>query len=153
MRRVIPAPPFDKKTEFPDFSCKVTYAHGWTWHFMKFWASRKSKNMQNLTFCHFFELQKSVLGELRFDRANEFQIQKFQLGWKLDSQTFPTSLLLPNLATYKCPKYGSKGALHVRQGGATCWAVFTGNSSTAQEFAQLWPVLTWDGIFHPLWCN
>jgi hypothetical protein len=93
--------------------------------------------MQNLTFCHFFELQKAVLGELIFDRANELQIQKFQLGWKVDSQTFPTSPLLLNLATCKCPKHGSKGARPVRQGGATRQAELSRNALYSPKNADL----------------
>ena len=82
---------------------------------MNFWASRKSKNKQKMTFCHIFETQKAVLGDCNFGGTNDHQIQKFQLGWKVDSQNFPTSLLLLNLDTWKCPKSGPKGARPVRQ--------------------------------------
>ena len=58
VRPFVMAAPFCKNSTFLDFSCKVTYAYGWTWVFMEFWASRRSKYMQNLTFCPFFELQK-----------------------------------------------------------------------------------------------
>jgi len=43
----------------------------------------------------------AVLGDLIFDRENELQIEKFQLGWKVDSNTFPTSYLAPDLETGK----------------------------------------------------
>jgi len=75
--------------------------------------------MQNLTFCPFFELQEAVLGELSFDRSNQLQIEKFQLGWKVDSQTFPTSYLAPDLDTGKYLKQACKGARPVEPGGAT----------------------------------
>jgi hypothetical protein len=71
--------------------------------------------MQILTFCPFFELQKAALGEMTFEGSNQLHIQKFQLGWKLDSQTFRKSLLLLHLDTWKCPKSGPKGARPVRQ--------------------------------------
>ena len=58
VRPFVMAAPFCKNSAFLDLSCKITYAHGWTWVFMGFWASRRSKYMQNLTFCPFFELQK-----------------------------------------------------------------------------------------------
>ena len=90
-----------------------------------------------MTFCHFFETQKAVLGDCNFGGANDHQIQKFQLGWNVDSQTFPKILLLLHLDTWKCPKSGPKDKRPVRQRYETRWAVFTGNSSTAQEFAQL----------------
>ena len=86
-----------------------------------------------MTFCHFFELQKVALGYLIFDRENELQIHKFELGWKVDSQTFPKILLLPNLDTYKCPKSGAKGAKPVRQGRATRQAIFSKMHCTAQK--------------------
>ena len=91
---------------------------------MEFWASKRSKYMQNLTFCPFFELQKPVLGELSFYRANDLQIQKFQLGWKVDSQTFPTSYPAPNYYACKCLKQSSQCAQPVRQMCATCQANF-----------------------------
>ena len=75
--------------------------------------------MKNLTFCHFFELQKAVLGDLTFDRSNELQIKKFQLCWKLDSQTFPTSYPAPNSDTYKCLKQSSHFARPVEKMCAT----------------------------------
>ena len=68
-----------------------------------------------MTFCHFFETQKAVLGDCNFGGANDHQIQKFQLGWKVDSQKFPTSLVLLSLDTWKCPKSGPKCARPVRQ--------------------------------------
>ena len=75
--------------------------------------------MKNLTFCHFFELQKAVMGEFIFDMTNELQIDKFQLGWKLYSNTFPASYPAPDSDTGKCLKQTSKGAQPVEQGGAT----------------------------------
>jgi len=76
--------------------------------------------MQNLTFYPFFELQKPVLGELSFDRANDLQIQKFQLGWKVDSQTFPTSYFAPDLDTGKALKQSCECARPVRVMCVTC---------------------------------
>ena len=120
---------------------------------MEFWASRRSKYMKNLTFCHFFELQKAVLGELVFDRANELQIQKFQLSWKVDSQTFPTSPLLLNLATCKYLKQSCECARPVKQGGATSQAVFCQIALYSPENADLtqfdflgWKMIIFDVI-------
>ena len=62
VRPFIMATQFGKNSAFLDFSCKVTHAYGWTWIFTGFWASKRSKYMQNLTFCPFFELQEAVLG-------------------------------------------------------------------------------------------
>ena len=90
-----------------------------------------------MTFCHIFETQKAVLGDCNFGGANDHQIQKFQLGWKVDSQTFPTSLLLLNLATCKCLKDGSKGARPVRQGRATRQANFSKNALYSSEKRSL----------------
>ena len=100
---------------------------------MKFWASRKSKNKQKMTFCHIFELQKAVLGDCNFGEANDHQIQKFQSGWKVYSKTFPTSLLLLNWDTGKCPKYGPKGARPVRQRRATRQENCSGFQPTTQQ--------------------
>ena len=52
-----------------------------------------------MTFCDIFDTQKAVLGDFNFGGVHDHQIPKFHLGWKLDSQTFPTSLLLPHLDT------------------------------------------------------
>ena len=66
-----------------------------------------------------------VLGDLIFDRENELQIEKFKLGWKLDSNTFPTSYPTPDSNTGKA----SKSLLQRR---ATCWvrATYQGGSSS-----------------------
>jgi len=45
-----------------------------------------------------------VLGDLIFDRSNQLQIEKFQLGWKVDSNTFPTSYPAPDSDTGKASK-------------------------------------------------
>ena len=86
-----------------------------------------------MTFWHFFELQKAVLGDLSFDRENGLQIQKLLLGWKVDSQKFPTSLLCLNLDTCKCPNYHSKGAQPVRHWCATRQADFAKMHCTGQK--------------------
>ena len=57
-----------------------------------------------------------VLGTLIFDSANEFQIEKFQLGWKVDSNIFPTSYPVPNLDTRKAFKKHLKVALRISLG-------------------------------------
>ena len=49
-------------------------------------------------------LLEVVLGDLIFDRVNELQIKQFHLGWKVDSNTFPTSYHTPNLDTWKASK-------------------------------------------------
>ena len=49
-------------------------------------------------------LQEVVLGDLSFDRVNELQIEKFHLGWKLDSNSFLNSYHTPNLDTGKASK-------------------------------------------------
>ena len=68
-----------------------------------------------MTFCHIFDTQEAVLGDCNFGGANDNQIQKFHLGWKVDIQTFPTSPLLPQLDTWNCLKSSSKGARPIRQ--------------------------------------
>jgi len=93
------ATPFWENSAFMDFSWKVTHAQPLPRNFIKFWASRKSKNKQKMTFCLIFDTQKAVLGDCNFGGANDHQIQKFHLGWKLDIHTFPTSPLLPHLDT------------------------------------------------------
>jgi len=45
-----------------------------------------------------------VLGDLIFDRSNQLQIEKFQLGWKLDSKNFPTSYPAPDSDAGKASK-------------------------------------------------
>jgi len=82
-----------KNFAFLEFSCKNTLAYGWVSDFMEIWTSKSSKYMQILTFCPYFELQKVVLGEMTFEGSNQLQLQKFWWGWKVDSQTFPTSYL------------------------------------------------------------
>jgi len=77
------------------------------------------------------------LGYCNFGGANDHQIQKFHLGWKVDIYTFPTSPLLPHLDTWKYLKSTSKGTQPVQELGATHWAVFTGIQSTAQQNAVL----------------
>ena len=49
-------------------------------------------------------LQEVVLGDLIFDRVNKLQIAKFDLGWKVDSTSFPTSYHIPNFNTMKASK-------------------------------------------------
>jgi hypothetical protein len=79
----------EKCQKYPGFFMQsYTMPHGWTRDFMEFWASKRSKYMQNFDFLPLFELQKAVLGELIFEGSNELQIQKFQLGWKVDSRPF-----------------------------------------------------------------
>ena len=90
-----------------------------------------------MTFCHIFDTQKAVLGDCNFGGENDNQIQKFQLGWKLDSQTFPTSLFLLHLDTWKCPKSGPKGARPVKKWRATHQANCSGFQPTAQQNAVL----------------
>ena len=142
-RPFIMATPFDQNSAFPDFSWKFTYAHPLPRDFVKFWASRKSKNKQKMTFCHIFETQKAVWGDCNFGVENDHQIQKFQLGWKVDSENFPTSLLLPNLDTWKCPKISLKGARPIRQ--------FSQNFTVQLRKTQIWPCLTfWSGLLSSL---
>ena len=56
-------------------------------------------------------LQEVVLGDLIFDRVNELKIAKFHLGWKVDSNIFPTSYHTPNLDTGKASKSFLQNAL------------------------------------------
>ena len=115
------ATPFQENSAFLDFSCKDTLSQQFPRNFTKFWASRKSKNKQKMTFCHLFDTQEAVLGDCNFGGANDHQIQKFHLGWKVDIQTFPTSPLLPHLDTWKYLKISSKVARPVQKEGATRW--------------------------------
>jgi len=58
------------------------------------------------------------LGDLIFDKANELQIEKLQLVWKVDPNKFPTSYPTPNLDTGKASKILlQNGDTHIR--GAT----------------------------------
>ena len=65
-----------ENSTFLEFSCKNTLAYGWVSYFMKILAPKRSKYMQILTFCPFFELQKAALGEMIFEGSNQLQIQK-----------------------------------------------------------------------------
>ena len=78
------ATPFWENSEFLDFSFKDTLSQPFPRNFTKFWASRKSKNKQKMTFCHIFDIQEAVLGDCNFGGANDHQIPKFHLGWKVD---------------------------------------------------------------------
>jgi hypothetical protein len=118
---------------FLEFSCKNTLAYGWVSDFMEIWASKSSKYMQILTFCPYFELQKAVLGEMTFEGSNQLQIQKFRWGWKVDSQTFPTSYLAPDLDTGKALKQASQCALPVRHMCATCQGILPILTSSARK--------------------
>ena len=91
--------PFQEKFTFLDFSGQNTLAQQVPRNFTKFWASRRSKNKQKMTFCHLFDTQEEILGDRHFGGANGHQIQKFHLGWKLYIQTFPTIPMLPHLDT------------------------------------------------------
>ena len=74
--------------------------------------------LEAASFCSFWP----VLGDLIFDRENELKIEKFQLGWKVDSIIFPKSYPMPNLDTRKVSKsLLQKGVMH--WDGATHWAV------------------------------
>ena len=108
-----------ENSTFLEFSCKNTLAYGWVSDFMKIWASKSSKYMQILTFCPFFELQKAALGEMTFEGSNQLQIQKFQWGWKVDSQSFPMSYLAPDLDTRKALKHSCQCARPLQGRGAT----------------------------------
>ena len=114
-----------ENSTFLEFSCKNTLAYGWVSDFMKIWASKSSKYMQILTFCPFFELQKAALGEMTFEGSNQLQIQKFRWGWKVDSQTFPTSYLAPDLDTRKAFKHSCQCARPLQGRGATTQGNFT----------------------------
>ena len=56
-------------------------------------------------------LQEVVLGDLIFDMVNELQINKFHLGWKLNSNGFPKSYHTLNLDTGKASKILPQNAL------------------------------------------
>ena len=66
-----------------------------------------------------------VLGDLISDKENEVQIDKFHLGWKLDSKIFPTSYHMPNLDTEKASKSFLQNAL--------CSALLTRGALPIQE--------------------
>ena len=108
-----------ENSTFLEFSCKDTLSYGRVSNFMKIWAPKSSKYMQILTFCPFFELQKVALGEMTCEGSNQLQIQKFQWGWKLYSQTFPMSYLAPDLDTGKALKQSCQCARPVKVRGAT----------------------------------
>ena len=57
-----------------------------------------------MTFCHFLDTQEVVLGDCNFGGANDYQIEKFHLGWRVDIQNFPESPLVPHLNAGKCLK-------------------------------------------------
>ena len=104
-----------------------------TWHFWKghakrkitntwekpdfeIWASKSSKYIKKMTFCPLFELQKVTLGELTFEGSNQLQIQKFHLGWKVDTQIFPMSHLALDVDNRNTLKKCCKGARPLEQG-------------------------------------
>ncbi len=122
-----------ENSTFLEFSCKNTLAYGWVSNFMDIWASKSSKCMQILTFCPYFELQKAVLGEMTFEGSNQLQIQKFQWGWKVDSQTFLMSYLAPDLDTGKALKQSCQCARPVKVRGATTKGNFTVLTSSASK--------------------
>ena len=64
-----------------------------------------------------------VLGDLIFDKENELQIEKFQLGWKVDSIKFPTSYPFPNWDTRKVSKIICKEARWIGKSGAAHWRI------------------------------
>jgi len=105
---------------FLEFSCKNTLAYGWVSDFMDIWASKSSKYMQILIFCPYFELQKAVLEEMTFEGSNQLQIKNFLWGSKLDSHTFPTSYLAPDLDTRKALKQSCECVRPIRVMCATC---------------------------------
>ena len=80
--------------------------------------------MQILTFCPFFELQKAVLGDLIFEGSNQLQIQKFQLGWKVDFQNFPTSYPALDLDSREGPQKALPKGATSQARGATSQAKF-----------------------------
>ena len=86
-----------------------------------FEPQKRSKTPQKLPFCPFFDTQEVVLGENSFGGANESQIQKFHLCWKVDRKSFPTSPLGANLDTDKAFKIGSKRVLRIEKSGAAHW--------------------------------
>ena len=108
-----------KTLHFWKCHAKTTLAYTWGQIFLEIWASKSSKYIKILTFCPLFELQKAVLGELTFEGSNQLQIQKFQLGWKVDSQAFPMSYLAPDVDTRKALKHSCKGARPLQGRGAT----------------------------------
>jgi len=55
------------------------------------------------------------MGDLAFERESEGQIEKFDLGWKLDRQLFPTSTLGSNFYIRKASKSGSKQGWHIEE--------------------------------------
>jgi len=55
------------------------------------------------------------LEDLIFDRSNQLPIEKFHLGWKVDSKTFPTSHPVPDSNTRKALKQGCECARPVGQ--------------------------------------
>ena len=89
-----------------------------------------------------------VLGDLIFDRSNQLQIEKFRLGWKVDSNTFPTSYPAPNSDTRKA----SKSLLQMR-GHFTSVRGFLGGARLCGEFsaeekytgADFWVVRSFSG--------
>ena len=69
-----------------------------------------------MTFCHLFDTQEAVLGDCNFGGANDHQIQKFHLGWKVDRPIFPMSHLAPDLDQWNPLKSCCKGARPFEQG-------------------------------------
>lgn len=61
------------------------------------------------SFCIFWP----VLRDWAFDRANELQMEKFKMFWKVDSTIFPTHYPMPNVDTNKAAKRDLKVVLCV----------------------------------------
>ena len=60
-----------------------------------------------------------ALGDLIFDRSNQLQIEKFHLGWKVDSNIFPTSYPEPDSGNGKALKQGCQCARPLRRCATT----------------------------------
>lgn len=162
MHRVRPfrlGSPFQEKFSFLDFSCKNILTQKRSRNFTKFWASRRSKNKQKMTFYHLFDTQEAVLGDCNFGGVNGHQIPKFNLGWKLDIPSFPTSLRSPHWDTWKCLKSYSKCARPLENQRTTSWEIFTEIVPTAQQNTVLtrfdfleWILILLDVNDVILWC-
>ena len=96
---------------------------------------QKVKIQPNFDFLPLFWAAEVVLGELTFDYANDLQIKKFQLGWKVDSETFPTSYPKPHSDTGKASKQGSKVRDPLSWMCAIRWGNFARFDQFSPEFA------------------
>ena len=89
--------------------------------------------LEAASLCSFWQ----VLGDLISEKENEVKIEKFHLGWKVDSKSFPMSYHTPNLDTRKASKRLLKNELcSVRRIQRACGALSHQARNSPKLFLQ-----------------